>query len=98
MGSGRKKVKKTVLHRGEAAVDCAWGEARSAVEELLRQSAERVARIKKIGISVEGLCEDVKLDPGAVWRARVRGHGAYQPIVERANGAVKALSICFYQQ
>jgi len=96
MDSGCRRVEKIVLYKGEAAVVYAWGHARRYIEELLRQKAERVAYVNRVGMLAEGLREDVELDPSAVWQVRVRGRGVYQPIVERLGGTVKALTICFY--
>jgi len=91
-----RRVRKIVLYKGETAIIYAWSVARDDVEELLRQKAERVARVYKVGILVEVLREDVELDPSAVWQVRVRSRGVYQPVVERLNSTVKVLSICFY--
>ena len=86
-----------MLYRGETAIVYAWSGMRDAVEALLRQKAERVVRVNKVGLLVEGLREDVELDPSTVWQVRVKNRGVYQPVVERLNGAVRVLSICFHR-
>jgi len=88
---------KIVIYKGETAVVYAWKEAREMVEDLLWTRAERVTRVNKIGILAERLVEDVELDPKMVWQVRVYGRGVYQPVVERLNGTVRVLSICFHR-
>jgi len=97
MGNECEKVERIVLYRGEAAIVYAWSGMRDTVEALLSQKAERVVRVNKVGLLVEGLREDVELDPRAVWQVRVKNRGVYQPVVERLKGAVRVLSICFYR-
>jgi len=91
-----EEVGEIVLYKGETAIVYAWSNRRNAVESLLRKKAERVISVDKVGLLVEGLREDVRLDPKAVWYVRVRGRGVYQPIVERVKRTVKVISICFY--
>jgi len=96
MDSGCERVDKIVLHKGETAIIYAWSDRRDAIEAFLRQKAESVTRVNKVGLMAESLRENVELDPRAVWQVRVFGRGVYQPVVERARGATRVISICFY--
>jgi len=93
----QKGEENRVVQRRNGHNICLERRARSSVEELLRQKAERVVYINKVGMLAEGLRENVEFDPSAVWQARVRGRGVYQPVVKRQKGRSKFSRSAFTQ-